>query len=1034
MEGETDAKSPTPKSGKSIVAKSNSVDSSQLPEKRPLSLIYFDEKEGFKVSDEAVQFLTSIKEKIGVIVVAGKYRTGKSFLLNRIILNKIGEGFGVGPTINPCTKGLWVWNELIETDYNGEKLKVLIVDSEGIGAYDEDQNHDTKIFLFALLLSSYFVYNSMGTIDENAINNLSLIINLSKNLHVQSDTVHDEDPDELAKYFPRFLWVLRDFSLQLRDEYDNPISSKEYFENALKPQKGSSEKIESRNRIRRLITHFFTDRDCATLVRPTEEETDLQALQTLQDDALRPEFVEAANKLRNKIFKRVKPKTLNGKFITGEMLLELCHSYTKAINQGSVPSIKSAWSYVCENECQRAIQESIAAYEISMKEFLAEAKHKADILVLQEGEEMVREQALRIFKQKAVGGDTEQFEKLMRKEINKKYAEIKHDFNTHCEAILEKQSESRFKEIRRSANIGSSISGKGSNDTEMSIKDQITEFRQSFEENPPYFEGKKSWILEKCLALTLRFAESNNSSEKQENEAKIKILESRLHELESSTDLIREEKEQEIYTLKSKLEQIQYERTDLMTQNKIYEEKLKKFDDEKAKIEAKYEEKLRELSSENDYELHNLSQENEQLADLLKTKEEQYFMSNNKLTKLNALLEQKMEMVESSLKETKEKLEVKEQDYRELSKEAISMRKEYNKLQEEHKKEQKHYQDQLKKLAEKFEKENSEMASKAKSSKKKLTQGELDTYMKSWNKEKELMEKQTGMLKKQLDEQRQLHEDLMQVIKSNEKSKKDAEEVSLKLEEKLEKYKNYKKIVDSAAHIECMHCNKSIVANAFSKHMLTCPPEQDSFMSGSHLPPLHLDLQSMKIVHDTENDYKYSEYTILVNYRSKNYQITKKINLFLTLYDSLETHFPGLALPAVPDLFLAYPDERGLLKEEGVYAYDYSESLEKMLQTFSQNPVIRESVFFKKFLEIDKRFPDEFTNARQKKNALMPKNRMTMGIAQSHSQFDLMPDSYVNTDISPKVNRASAINYRQANTMHNMNSPNGESVDTDDDE
>jgi hypothetical protein len=254
------------------------------PAKRALSLISYNEKDGFQVSDEAVEFLSSIKEKIGVIVVAGKYRTGKSFLLNRIILGKIGEGFGVGPTINPCTKGLWVWNETIETEHNGEKLKVIIIDSEGIGAYDEDQNHYTKVLLFALLLSSYFIYNSMGTIDENAITNLSLIINLSKNLHVQADTLNGEDPDELAKYFPRFLWVLRDFSLKLQDEYDNPISSKEYFENALNPQKGISEKVESRNRIRRLIKHYFTDRDCETLVRPTEEEADLQALQSLSDD------------------------------------------------------------------------------------------------------------------------------------------------------------------------------------------------------------------------------------------------------------------------------------------------------------------------------------------------------------------------------------------------------------------------------------------------------------------------------------------------------------------------------------------------------------------------------------------------------------------------------------------------------------------------------------------------------------------------------------------------------------------------------
>ena len=46
-----------------------------------------------------------MKEKIGIIAVAGKYRTGKSFLLNRIILDKKeNKGFGVAPTINPCTK------------------------------------------------------------------------------------------------------------------------------------------------------------------------------------------------------------------------------------------------------------------------------------------------------------------------------------------------------------------------------------------------------------------------------------------------------------------------------------------------------------------------------------------------------------------------------------------------------------------------------------------------------------------------------------------------------------------------------------------------------------------------------------------------------------------------------------------------------------------------------------------------------------------------------------------------------------------
>ena len=41
-----------------------------------------------------------------MIAVAGMYRTGKSYLLNRMLLDR-SDGFGVGPTINPCTKVIY---------------------------------------------------------------------------------------------------------------------------------------------------------------------------------------------------------------------------------------------------------------------------------------------------------------------------------------------------------------------------------------------------------------------------------------------------------------------------------------------------------------------------------------------------------------------------------------------------------------------------------------------------------------------------------------------------------------------------------------------------------------------------------------------------------------------------------------------------------------------------------------------------------------------------------------------------------------
>ena len=59
------------------------------------------------MNQDALEIITQIPGPIAVISVVGLYRTGKSYLMNRVILDR-QTGFGVGPTVNPCTKGLWV--------------------------------------------------------------------------------------------------------------------------------------------------------------------------------------------------------------------------------------------------------------------------------------------------------------------------------------------------------------------------------------------------------------------------------------------------------------------------------------------------------------------------------------------------------------------------------------------------------------------------------------------------------------------------------------------------------------------------------------------------------------------------------------------------------------------------------------------------------------------------------------------------------------------------------------------------------------
>ena len=253
-------------------------------------------------------------------------------------------------------QGLWLWTKTLEAENpEHEGLKVLLIDTEGFGGVDENVNHDSRIFLFSLLLSSFFIYNSVGNIDEQALNSLSLIINLAKEIQIKSHS-SDAEKEDPANYFPSFLWIVRDFALKMVDSNGVAITPKDYLERALELQKGVSDAIESKNRIRRLFKHFFKDRECVTLVRPIENEKDLQKINTMEDTQLREEFIDQIRQARKKIFKKIRPKTINGKFLNGSMLIELCKAYIQAMNTGNMPNIENAWTYLCKNESHKALK------------------------------------------------------------------------------------------------------------------------------------------------------------------------------------------------------------------------------------------------------------------------------------------------------------------------------------------------------------------------------------------------------------------------------------------------------------------------------------------------------------------------------------------------------------------------------------------------------------------------------------------------------------------------------------------------------
>lgn len=93
----------------------------------------------------------------------------------------------------------------------------------------------------------------MQTIDENAIACLSLAAELSNFIKVRSYS-NDSKDAMLSSMTPKFLWLLRDFALELR-ENGRDITENEYLENRLSNFSKSTN--ERNKKVREALLKYF---------------------------------------------------------------------------------------------------------------------------------------------------------------------------------------------------------------------------------------------------------------------------------------------------------------------------------------------------------------------------------------------------------------------------------------------------------------------------------------------------------------------------------------------------------------------------------------------------------------------------------------------------------------------------------------------------------------------------------------------------------------------------------------------------------
>ncbi|KAH0515412.1 Guanylate-binding protein 6 [Microtus ochrogaster] len=376
----------------------------------PICLVE-NHKEQLSVNQKALEILDKISQPVVVVAIVGLYRTGKSYLMNRLAGQN--HGFPLGSTVQSETKGIWMWCVPHPTK---PKHTLVLLDTEGLGDVEKvEPTNDSWIFALAVLLSSTFVYNSMGTINHQALEQLhvSYVTELTELIRAKSSPSPDgiKNSTEFVSFFPDFIWTVRDFTLELKLD-GKSVTEDEYLENALKLIPGDNPRIQASNLPRECIRHFFPKRKCFVFDRPTNDKELLRKIETISEDQLDPKFQEQTRAFVSYIFTEAKIKTLREGIKASEVFQTFLKS--QATIESSIMQADTALTAgekaIAEERAQREAaekeqdllrqkqeeqQQLMEAQERSHKENLEQLRTK----LVQEREQLIKDQKKMLEKQ-----------------------------------------------------------------------------------------------------------------------------------------------------------------------------------------------------------------------------------------------------------------------------------------------------------------------------------------------------------------------------------------------------------------------------------------------------------------------------------------------------------------------------------------------------------------------------------------------------------------------------------------------------------
>lgn len=405
---------------------------------RPVPIVVPTESEegvcGFELDRDALEAILSedeVRDRFVVVVsIAGAFRKGKSFLLDFLLryLDSADSEDWLGSSDAPLsgfpwrggaerdTTGILAWSKLFPATLpTGEKVAVLLMDTQGAFDSFSTVKDCATVFALSTMLSSVQVYNLSQNIQEDDLQHLQLFTEYGR--LAMEDSPH--------KPFQKLQFLIRDWSFPYDAAYGMEGGTN-ILERRLQVSEKQHPELQS---LRKHIRSCFQEISCFLMPHPgLKVATDQHFDGRLSD--IEPEFVSQLKQLVPLLLApcNLVIKQISGQKVRVKELLTYFESYMEIYKGSELPEPKSMLEATAEANNLSAVAAARELYSQQMEAVCGGDKPFISSETLQTSHQQALDKASETFhSRRKMGGDefSEKYLTGLLKEIDDLYNQYK---------------------------------------------------------------------------------------------------------------------------------------------------------------------------------------------------------------------------------------------------------------------------------------------------------------------------------------------------------------------------------------------------------------------------------------------------------------------------------------------------------------------------------------------------------------------------------------------------------------------------------